>query len=126
MRREHRVPLSAQAVAILRDLKELHMNEALVFPSVRTSRRCMSENTLNAALRRLGFGKDEVTSHGFRATASTLLNESGKWAPDVIERQLASFSANLEVSDPQAQRELGEFPSPCLSEHIEQEPESHA
>ncbi|WP_417514810.1 tyrosine-type recombinase/integrase [Minwuia sp.] len=94
MRREHRVPLPAQAVAILRDLKELHLNEALVFPSVRSSRRCMSENTLNAALRRLGYGKDEVTSHGFRATASTLLNESGKWAPDVIERQLGHIEAN--------------------------------
>jgi len=94
MRREHRVPLPAQAVAILRDLKELNLNEVLVFPSVRSSRRCMSENTLNAALRRLGYGKDEVTSHGFRATASTLLNESGKWAPDVIERQLGHIEAN--------------------------------
>lgn len=94
MRREHRVPLPVQAVAILQDLKALSLNERLVFPSVRSSRRCMSENTLNAALRRLGYGKDEVTSHGFRATASTLLNESGKWAPDVVERQLGHIEAN--------------------------------
>jgi integrase len=49
----------------------------------------MSENTLNAALRRLGYPKDEVTAHGFRTTASTLLNEMGRWSPDAIERQLA-------------------------------------
>ena len=49
----------------------------------------MSENTLNAALRRLGYGSDEMTSHGFRSTTSTPLNESGKWAPDAIERALA-------------------------------------
>ncbi|WP_417514760.1 tyrosine-type recombinase/integrase [Minwuia sp.] len=94
MRREHRVPLTEQAVVILRDLKDLSLNTVLVFPSVRSSQRCMSENTLNAALRRLGYGKDEVTSHGFRATASTLLNESGKWAPDVIERQLGHIEVN--------------------------------
>jgi integrase len=49
----------------------------------------MSDGTLNAALRRLGYGKDEMTSHGFRSMASTLLNESGKWQPDAIERALA-------------------------------------
>jgi len=54
----------------------------------------MSENTLNAALRRLGYSKDEVTAHGFRATASTLLNESGLWAADVIESQLAHVESN--------------------------------
>jgi len=53
-----------------------------------------TDNTLNAALRRLGFGKDEVTAHGFRATASTLLNEMGKWHPDAIERQLAHVESN--------------------------------
>jgi integrase len=94
MRREHRVPLPVQTVIFLRDLKALHLNETQVFPSVRSFRRCMSENTLNAALRRLGYGKDEVTSYGFRATASTLLNETGKWAPDVIERQLGHIEAN--------------------------------
>ena len=49
----------------------------------------MSENTINAALRRLGFTKDEMTGHGFRASASSILNESGFWNPDAIERQLA-------------------------------------
>jgi integrase len=56
--------------------------------------RPISENTLNAALRRLGYSKDEATAHGFRATAATLLNESGKWNPDAIERQLAHVENN--------------------------------
>jgi integrase len=60
-----------------------------VFPSIRTRTRPMSENTINAGLRRLGFSGDEMTAHGFRAMASTLLNESGKWNPDAIERALA-------------------------------------
>jgi len=97
MRREHRVPLPAQALAILRELHAFTGGGRLVFPGVgRGSRpgrpmepRPISENTLNAALRRLGYGSDEVTAHGFRATASTLLNESGKWSRDVIERALA-------------------------------------
>ncbi len=54
----------------------------------------MSENTLNAALRRLGFGKDEMTAHGFRSTASSMLNESGLWNADAIERQLAHVDAD--------------------------------
>lgn len=94
MRRELRVPLAPQAVAILRDLRATSANEALVFPSVRSARRSMSENTLNAALRRMGYTRDEVTAHGFRATASTLLNESGLWSPDVIERQLGHVESN--------------------------------
>lgn len=94
MRREHHVPLAPGAVAILQKLQAVSENEVLVFPSVRSSKRCMSENTLNAALRRMGYGKDEVTSHGFRATASTLLNESGLWSPDVIERQLGHVEKN--------------------------------
>jgi integrase len=65
----------------------------LLFPSLRTSTRPISENTLNAALRRLGFAKDEMTAHGFRATASTLLNEMGV-APDLIELQLAHAERN--------------------------------
>ena len=89
MRREHVVPLSEQAVAILKEAQGLTGAGRLVFPSVRTPLRPMSENTLNAALRRLGYGKDEMTSHGFRSTASTLLNESGKWSSDAIERALA-------------------------------------
>jgi integrase len=60
-----------------------------VFPSIRTYARPMSENTVNAAQRRLGYSGDEMTAHGFRAMASTLLNESGKWSSDAIERVLA-------------------------------------
>lgn len=89
MAREHVVPLSTQAVAILREASALTAGGRFVFPSVRTPLRPMSENTLNAALRRMGYGQDEMTSHGFRSTASTLLNESGKWSPDAIERALA-------------------------------------
>lgn len=94
MRREHRVPMPKQAIAILRGLHAITGNGALLFPSVRSAHRAMSDNTLNAAMRRMGYAKDEVTAHGFRATASTLLNESGKWAPDVIERQLAHVEQN--------------------------------
>ena len=79
MRREHRKPLPSPAVDILRDLQKLTGNGRLAFPSVQSTLRPLSENTLNAALRRLGFTQSEATAHGFRATASTLLNESGKW-----------------------------------------------
>ena len=71
MRREHHVPLPRQALAVLREQREISATGAFVFPSIRTLRRPMSENTLNAALRRLGYAKDEATAHGFRATAST-------------------------------------------------------
>lgn len=91
---EHVVPLSRQAVEILKDAKKLTGGGKYVFPSVRTSRRPLSENTLNVALRRIGYGKDEMTSHGFRSTASTLLNESGRWSPDAIERALAHKSTD--------------------------------
>jgi integrase len=94
MRRPHRVPLSAQAVAILEELRPITGSGRLVFPSIRSNRRCMSENTLNAALRRLGYDKEQASAHGFRATASTLLNESGKWSSDAIERQLAHVENN--------------------------------
>jgi integrase len=88
MRREHKKPLSSAALAILRDLNEITGKGRLVLPSVQSVSRPMSENTLNAALRRLGFSHSEATAHGFRATASTLLNESGKWLPDAIEAEL--------------------------------------
>lgn len=84
----HIVPLSTQAVAILRDLRALTGEGKYVFPSTRSSSRPMSENTVNGALRRLGYTKDELTGHGFRSMASTLLNEQG-WHRDAIERQLA-------------------------------------
>jgi integrase len=89
MRKEHLIPLSSHVVAILRELEAMTGGEGLVFPSLRSPGKPISENTLNIALRGLGYGKDEMTSHGFRAMASTLLNESGKWNPDAIERALA-------------------------------------
>jgi integrase len=66
----------------------------LLFPSVRAAPRPISDNTLNAALRRLGYAEDEVTAHGFCASASSLLNESGRWHPDAIERQLGHVEGN--------------------------------
>lgn len=89
MRRPHLVPLSRQSVEVLRQIHEISGPDGYVFPSIRTRTRPMSENTVNAGLRRLGFTGDEMTAHGFRAMASTLLNESGKWHPDAIERALA-------------------------------------
>jgi len=89
MRRPHRMPLSLQAVAILKKLREGTGDGALLFPSLRSMARPISDNTFNAALRRMGYAKEQATAHGFRATASSLLNESGKWHPDAIERQLA-------------------------------------
>jgi integrase len=88
MRREHRVPLSRQAVEILETLRESTVGDGFVFPGLRSRLRPLSENTMNVALRRMGYSQDEATSHGFRATASSLLNESGKWSADVIERAL--------------------------------------
>ncbi|HTB66834.1 MAG TPA: integrase arm-type DNA-binding domain-containing protein [Steroidobacteraceae bacterium] len=93
MREAHVVPLSTQAVAALRDVHRLTGSGRYVFPSLRSRERPMSENTVNAALRRLGYSKDEMTGHGFRALASTRLNEMG-WAPDVIELQLAHAERN--------------------------------
>lgn len=89
----HIVPLSRQAVVILKELQPLTGNGKYLFPSNRTKTRPMSDNTLNGALRRLGFTKDEMTAHGFRSMASTLLNEQG-WNSDAIERQLAHSEKN--------------------------------
>jgi integrase len=94
MDREHLVPLSRQAVAILHWLRPLTGEGALVFPSLRSATRPISDNTLNAALRRLGYNGDEQTSHGFRSIASTLLNERG-FAPDLIELQLAHRDSSV-------------------------------
>jgi integrase len=88
-RKTHHVPLSRQAVELFREVQSVTGPSGYVFPSVRTRTRPMSENTINAGLRRLGYATDEMTAHGFRAMASTLLNESGKWNPDAIERALA-------------------------------------
>jgi integrase len=89
MRRPHRVPLASQALAILAELRKITGGSKYLFPSVRSWHRPISENTLNAALRRLGYDKTELTVHSLRSTASTLLNESGQWHADAIERQLA-------------------------------------
>jgi integrase len=89
MRREHQIYLARQALVILEDLRKVTGHRKLLFPSFHSGAKPISENTLNVALRRMGYGQDEMTSHGFRATASTLLNESGKWSADAIERQLS-------------------------------------
>lgn len=90
---DHLVPLSRQAVALLREHWEGRVTDGLVFPSLRSSQRAMSENTVNAALRRMGYSKDEMTGHGFRRIASTIMNEHG-WNPEWIERQLAHVDSN--------------------------------
>lgn len=89
MRREHQVPLPRQAIAILQELHALTGEGKLLFPGTRSAMRPLSDGTLNAALHRLGYAKEEVTAHGFRSTASTLLNESMKFSADAIERALA-------------------------------------
>ena len=88
MRVQHVVPLSTQAIAVLRDLQPLTGRFAFAFPGVRSRFRPMSENTITAALRRMGYSGQDMTGHGFRSMASTLLNEQG-WNRDAIERQLA-------------------------------------
>lgn len=85
----HLVPLSSQAVQILKELHPLTGHSKFVFPSIRTPLRQISENTVNAALRRLGYTGDEMTGHGFRATARTILDEIMGFRPDIIEHQLA-------------------------------------
>jgi len=92
MRAEHLVPLSKQALAVLEDLKPLTGHRELLFPSRNGQGKPMSENTIIYALYRMGY-HSRATGHGFRATASTILNEQG-WRPDVIERQLAHKERN--------------------------------
>jgi integrase len=93
MREQHIVPLSTQAVAFLRELYNLTGAGKYVFPGARSNGRPMSENAVLAALRRMGYANDEMTGHGFRSMASTLLNEQG-WNRDAIERQLAHGERN--------------------------------
>jgi len=93
MREQHIVPLSSQAVAILKELLPVTGPQGYVFPSLRDSNRPMSESALTAALRRMGYAGTEMTWHGFRTIASTLLNEQG-WHPDLIELQLAHAERN--------------------------------
>lgn len=75
MRREHLIPLSDQAIAIFEDIAKFSGKGWLVFPSIRNIERPLSENAMNSALRRMGYEKDEHTSHGFRSSASSILNE---------------------------------------------------
>ncbi len=89
MKHDHIVPLSTQAVAILRELHPLTGRRSYVFPSLRSRDRPISENTVNAALRRLGYDKETMTGHGFRASARTLLDEVLAFRVDLIEHQLA-------------------------------------
>jgi integrase len=94
MRAEHKVPLSMQAISILEQLRLISGSGTYVFPAQGKRDRTLSENTINGALRRMGSSGDEVVGHGFRATASTIMNEAGNWHPDTIERALAHRDAN--------------------------------
>jgi len=92
-RKPHDVPLSRQALDVIHDMWPVSDDADLLFPSIRSASKPLSENALNASLRRLGFGPDEMTAHGFRATASTILNER-EFNPDVIEAALAHQHPN--------------------------------
>jgi len=96
MRRAHRILLPEQAVAILKNLHSTtgHLVGRLVFPGIGGTTRPISENTMNGALRRIGFSQDEATAHGFRSTFSTLASKSGKWSVNAIEAALAHIEPN--------------------------------
>lgn len=94
MREQHLVPLSRQAVAILRELHAITGPDGYLFPSVRSKRQSISENTINAALRSAGYTKDQMTGHGFRHMASTLLHEKG-YKSELVERQLSHGDRNV-------------------------------
>lgn len=93
MREEHIVPLSKQSLAEMQKLKQITGHGTYLFPGKRSNQRYMSSGTINAALKYMGFEQDEILGHGFRAMASTQLNEQG-WEPDLIERQLAHSERN--------------------------------
>jgi integrase len=93
MRREHHVPLSRQALEIIQEMK-IFDDDRYVFPSLMSGKKMLSENSMNSALRRMGIGGDEHTAHGFRSSASSILNESGQFKPDTIEAQLAHLDAS--------------------------------
>ena len=93
-RQPHRVPLSQQALAILREAEALSGGNRFVFPKLGSPLKPMCGNAINGALRRLGYGPDNMTAHGFRSTASSLLNESGKWSYEAIERALSHADGN--------------------------------
>lgn len=89
MRRPHDVPLSRQAIEVIESMREFKNAKPFVFPSMMSGKDVLSENSMNSALRRMGIRKDQHTAHGFRSTASTLLNGSKKFDKDWIEAQLA-------------------------------------
>lgn len=115
MRRAHSVPLSRQALAIPAGIETDARLSPLLFPSLRSAKRPMSENTINAALRRLGYDQDEMTGHDFREMASILLNEMGKWNPDAIERKLAHADGN-KVRRAYAAQSLPSCPTDCCGQ----------
>ncbi len=94
MRREHQKPLPRAAIEILTNLRDVTGPDGLVFKSLYARGRPISENTMNQALRRMGLTKDEATSHGFRSSATSLLNESGKWNVDAIEVEMSHQSSD--------------------------------
>lgn len=94
MKRGHIVPLSRETLGILDELRPLTGHQKWLFPSARGDGRPMSENAVRIALRTIGYSNSEMTAHGFRSTASTILNESGLFPPDIIERQLAHIEKN--------------------------------
>lgn len=94
MRRPDRVPLSRQVIEMLEELHEHTHWWKYLFPCLGKPRKAMSENAVNQGLRKLGYTTDQMTAHGFRAMAATLLNEMGEWNPDAIERQLAHVDTN--------------------------------
>lgn len=93
MRRPHAIPLSRQAIAIFKEVGKFSGDGRLVFPSIRNAEKLLSENAMNSALRRMGYLKEEHTSHGFRSSASTILN-ARRFHPDVIERSLSHVDQN--------------------------------
>ncbi|RFB99327.1 integrase [Rhizobium leguminosarum bv. trifolii] len=93
MRREHHVPLSRQAIEVIRHMEDLFGDKPKVFPSMMSGKALLSENSMNSALRRMGVGDEEHTAHGFRSSASSILNESGAFSADAIEAQLAHLDS---------------------------------
>ncbi|MBB4216257.1 integrase [Rhizobium sp. BK212] len=93
MRREHHVPLSRQAIEVIRHMEDLFGDKPNVFPSMMSGKALLSENSMNSALRRMGVGDEEHTAHGFRSSASSILNESGAFSADAIEAQLAHLDS---------------------------------
>ncbi|MGO7955399.1 tyrosine-type recombinase/integrase [Rhizobium leguminosarum] len=93
MRREHHVPLSHQAIEVIRHMEDLFGDKPKVFPSMMSGKALLSENSMNSALRRMGVGDEEHTAHGFRSSASSILNESGAFSADAIEAQLAHLDS---------------------------------